>query len=44
MPKLLYVIAPERFRDEELLEPRHALEQHPESAQEAGAVGFGDVM
>ena len=27
-PKLLYVIAPERFRDEELLEPRHALEQH----------------
>ena len=24
---MLYVIAPERFRDEELLEPRHALEQ-----------------
>lgn len=27
MPKLLFVIAPERFRDEELLEPKRALEQ-----------------
>jgi len=26
-PKLLFVIAPERFRDEELLEPKRALEQ-----------------
>ncbi len=26
MPKLLFVIAPERFRDEELLEPKRALE------------------
>jgi len=27
-PKVLYVIAPERFRDEELLEPKRILEQH----------------
>ena len=27
-PKVLYVIAPERFRDEELLEPKRVLEQH----------------
>jgi protease I len=26
--KVLYVIAPERFRDEELLEPKRILEQH----------------
>ncbi len=26
--RVLYVIAPERFRDEELLEPRRILEQH----------------
>ena len=27
-PNVLYVIAPERFRDEELLEPKRILEQH----------------
>jgi len=27
-PKVLYVIAPERFRDEELLEPKRILERH----------------
>jgi protease I len=27
-PKVLFVIAPERFRDEELLEPKLALERH----------------
>jgi protease I len=27
-PKVLFVISPERFRDEELLEPKRILEQH----------------